>query len=71
MPDLTTIMTNPNAFATLVIPALLVILLVYFVLDALNRGWYRCPVCDFETRSEAEAAGHQALHSQHKPVRVD
>lgn len=69
--DLTTILSNPNAFATLAIPVLFIVLLGWCILDALNRGWYRCPMCDFETRSEAEAAGHQALHSQHKPVRVD
>ncbi|EFH88629.1 hypothetical protein KSD_62140 [Ktedonobacter sp. SOSP1-85] len=66
-------LNNPNAFAVSTLPILLVILLVVLVFNLLDKGWWKCsaPGCDFRTRSEEEALGHQAKHAQHKAVLED
>jgi hypothetical protein len=71
--DVTSMLNNPNAFATLAIPVLLVGLLLAVILNALNGGWYKCnaPGCDFRTRDPETAAGHTALHGMHKTVPED
>jgi hypothetical protein len=63
------VLNDPNGLAFLGIAGLLVFGLLYAMYSALNSGWWRCPVCDFRTRSEEEALGHAAKHAQHKPIR--
>ncbi|GHO47258.1 hypothetical protein [Ktedonospora formicarum] len=71
--DIISILNNPNGFATLAIPVLLVVLLLWAIFNALNSGWYKCnaPGCEFRTRDPEAAAGHTALHGMHKTVPED
>ncbi|GHO79487.1 hypothetical protein KSD_72580 [Ktedonobacter sp. SOSP1-85] len=66
-------LNNLNAFAVSILPVVLVIMLVMLAFNQLNKGWWKCsaPGCDFRTRSEEEALGHQAKHAQHKAVFED
>ena len=58
-----------NGLAFIGIVVLLLGWFIYEILRALNGGIWRCAACDFRTRSEEEALGHQVLHAQHKPIR--
>ena len=54
-----------------IVGVVLVALGIWFlvsIIDALCSGIWRCPQCDFATRSEEEALGHTAKHNMHRPI---
>jgi hypothetical protein len=60
---------DANGMAYVAIGVAGLFLLIYCTFHALNSGWWKCPACDFRTRSDEEALGHTALHAMHKPIK--